>query len=192
MNLSAALLVPGGLFLLGELHAMKLDGVLAQVSGDAFRVALGDETAEHRATALFHQVPAALAPRAALGQLSAAWIYGCAPPPATVALLVGHEGRTTALPMFSGCTLRQVRLGPQDVVAIGGVPVTSPLRTALDVARSVPAPAARPVLEAMARTPSLRCSLARVRMALLAAAHVPGKIRGQALVQEMIDSGPRS
>lgn len=169
---------------------MKIDGVLAPVAGDAFRIAQGEESAGHRAAALFNQVPAALAPRAALGQLSAAWVYGCAPPPETVALLVNPGGRSAALPPFSGCTLRQVRLGPQDVVTIGGVPVTSPLRTALDVARSAPASAARPVLEAMARTPSLHCPLPRIRMALLAAAHVPGKVRGQALVQEMIDGGP--
>ncbi|AIY00579.1 hypothetical protein ART_0980 [Arthrobacter sp. PAMC 25486] len=184
----AAILVPGEQFILAELHAMKLDGVLAAVIGEAFRSTTQEETPGHRAAALVHHIPAAMAPRAVLGQLSAAWVYGCAPPPTVIALLQNHEGKSASLPPFSGCTLRQVYLSPQEVLSIGGVLVTSPLRTALDVARTAPEALARAVLEALSRESAFRCSLGRIRQALQAATHVPGKLRGLDLVQGMIDA----
>lgn len=189
----AAILVPGDHFILAELHAMKLDGVLDLVIGEAFRSTSQEETPGHRAAALVHHIPAALAPRAALGQLSAAWVYGCAPPPTVISLLQNHEGRSASLPAFSGCTLRQVYLDPREVLSIGGALVTSPLRTALDVARTAPEALARTVLDAMSRQSAFRCSLGRIRQALQAATHVPGKIRGQELVEAMIGGQqPRS
>lgn len=184
---AAALVVPGTAFVLAELHAMKLDGVLVHVIGEAFRPAGTDETPALRAAALQHHIPAALTQRAALGQLSAAWVYGCAPLPQVIALLLDNDGNSASLPPFSGCTVRQVYFERFDVQGIGGVPVTSPLRTALDVARSAPEPLARAVLARMVRQPSLHCPLGRIRQALRAAVHVPGKLRGQALLQSMID-----
>ena len=185
----ATILIPGEQFTLAELHAMKLDGVLAPVIGDAFRSTTQEETQEHRAAALIHHVPAALAPRAALGQLSAAWVYGCAPPPAVISLLQNHEGKSSSLPPFSGCTLRQVHLDPHEVLRIGGGLVTTPLRTAMDVARTAPEALARAVLKAMGEQPAFRCPLGRIHQALNAAAHVPGKVRGQDLVRSMMGGG---
>ena len=182
----ATLLVPGEQFILAELHAMKLDGVLAPVIGEAFRSTTQEETQDHRAAALIHHIPAALAPRAALGQLSAAWVYGCAPPPVVISLLQNHEGKSSSLPPFSGCTLRQVCLDPHEVLSIGGGLVTSPLRTAMDVARTAPEMLARAVLMALSGQPALRCPLGRIRQALNAAAHVPGKRRGQELVHSLM------
>lgn len=184
----AAIIVPGEHFILAELHAMKLDGVLAAVIGEAFRCTTQEETPGHRAAALAHHIPPALAPRAVLGQLSAAWVYGCAPPPTVIALLQNHEGKSASLPPLSGCTLRQVYLDPQEVLSIGGPLVTSPLRTALDVARTAPEALAKVVLDSMSRQSAFRCSLMRIRAALQAATHVPGKLRGQELVQGMIDA----
>ncbi len=185
-----AILIPGEQFILAELHAMKLDGVLAPVMGDAFRSTTQEETQDHRAAALIHHIPPALAPRAAVGQLSAAWVYGCAPPPAVISLLQNHEGKSSSLPPFSGCTLRQVYLEPHEVLRIGGGLVTAPLRTAMDVARSAPESLARAVLTAMSDQAALRCPLVRIRQALDAATHVPGKLRGQELVHSMMGGCP--
>jgi hypothetical protein len=180
------LLVPGSPFVLAELYAMKLDGILSPIVGVAFRPCGVAETPGLRAAALQHQIPAALAQRAALSQLSAAWVYGCAPVPGVIALMHSHHGKSAALPPFSGCTLRQVYFADADVQRLDGVLLTSPLRTALDVARTAPRALAWEVLFKMSSVASLQCPLGRVRQALQSAAHVPGKVRGQELVEDMI------
>ncbi|MEO6531010.1 MAG: hypothetical protein ABI563_02470 [Specibacter sp.] len=185
----ATLLVPGDMFVLAELHAMKLDGVLVPVVGDVFRPGTLPETPALRAAALTLSIPAALEKRAVLGQLAAAWIYGCAPPPLVISLLVPNDGNTAFLPAQSGCTLRQVHLDAADVQGLGGALVTSPLRTAVDVARTAPQGTARAVVAAMAGQAALRCSLGGIEQALAAAVHVPGKLRAQELLHSMLDAG---
>ncbi|SEE13013.1 hypothetical protein SAMN04489740_0721 [Arthrobacter alpinus] len=179
-------LVPGMLLSLAELHAMKLDGVLWPIFADAFRPVGVAESPELRAAALTHQIPASLVRRAALSQLSAAWVYGCAPPPEVISLAQNHTGKSASLPPFSGCTLRQVHLATTDIHHIGQALVTSPLRTAMDVARTAPYGLARDVVVRMGALPSLQCPLGRIRQALGLATHVPGKKRGQALLEELI------
>jgi len=181
------LLVPGAAFTVAELYAMALDGVLAAVFGHAFRPVEVPESPALRAAALAHHAPAALAGRAAIGGLAAAWIHGCAPPPRVpIALLVPSGHRTTALPANSGCVLHEVRLDPYDVERLGGALVTNGLRTARDVAMYAPEQEARAVLAAIAATPALACPLGRIRAAIAVASHVPGKRRAQALLDAMI------
>jgi hypothetical protein len=179
------LLAPGGLFTLAELSAMHLDGVLVTVLGDAFRAVNEPETSELRAAALAHQVPAGLAGRAALGRLSAAWVYGCAPPPPTITLLIDRDHRSTVLPPFSGCTLHEVLLGPYDVERRGGALITSGIRTAVDVALHVPAAESAPVLLEIAGSTELNCPLGRIRAAVAAVAHMPGKRSALRLLEEL-------
>lgn len=183
-----SLLAPGTLFIFSELSAMVMDGVLCHVFGQVFRPSALAETPAVRAAALAHHIPAFLSHRAVLAQLSAAWVYGCAPAPAEVALLVDNDGNSAAVPRHSGCTVRQVRLEAQDFQLVGTTRVTTALRTALDVARSAPPALARPVLVAMSRDPALACPLRRIQQALLAAPHVPGKLRAQELVQTLLDT----
>ena len=179
------LVVPGVQFILAELHAMKLDGVLHHVYGEAFLPTGVGQTPELRAAALALAVPASLAKRAIVGQLSAAWIYGCAPSPQPLALLLDSGGKSALLPPLSGCSLRQVHVSPAEVSELAGAHVTNPLRTAVDVARSAPLPVARAVLEAMAAQPELACSVGAIMAELSGAAHVPGRIRGLALLRGM-------
>ncbi|MHA7305107.1 hypothetical protein ACX80E_07665 [Arthrobacter sp. TMN-49] len=188
-SLPGTLQVPGDMFILAELHAMKLDGVLDAVVGDVFRPRALAETPAVRAGALKLSIPAALEKRAVLGQLAAAWVYGCAPPPQIISLLVDNDGNTASLPARSGCTLRQVYLDAADVRTVGGALVTSPLRTAVDVARSAPEAMARAVLAAMVARPSLLCTVGGIQRALAAATHVPGKLRAQEIVRSMLDAG---
>ncbi|MHA7176419.1 hypothetical protein ACX80D_07160 [Arthrobacter sp. Sr24] len=183
-----SLLAPGSLFIFSELSAMAMDGVLCHVFGQVFRPSALAETAAMRAAALAHYIPAFLSHRAVLAQLSAAWVYGCAPLPAEVALLVDNDGNSAAVPRHSGCTVSQVHLEPQDIQLVGTTAVTTVLRTALDVARSAPLALARPALEAMARDASLACPLESIQQALLDAPHIPGKLRAQELVQALLDS----
>ncbi|MGO4385265.1 hypothetical protein [Specibacter sp. RAF43] len=117
-------LVPGDGFTLPELHAMRLDGVLARVYGQAFRPVNTPETPGLRAAALAAELPPALANRAAIGRMAAAWVYGCAPPPPRIALLVSSRHRSTAAPPFSGCAVHEVALDPLDVLRLGGALVS--------------------------------------------------------------------
>ncbi|PXA65220.1 hypothetical protein CVS29_11150 [Arthrobacter psychrochitiniphilus] len=184
------LLAPGTQFTASELSAMTLDGVICHVFGQIFRPSSLPETPTVRAAALALAVPAYLSHRAVLGQLSAAWVHGCAPLPEVISLLVANDGNSVSLPRSSGASIRQVSLAVQEVMVLGGTPVTRPLRTAVDVARSAPELLARTVLQTMAEQPLLDCSLERLLCAIQAAPHVPGKIRAQELVQAMMGHPP--
>ncbi|MFC8302486.1 hypothetical protein ACFUCV_02235 [Specibacter sp. NPDC057265] len=178
------LLVPDARFSLAELHAMKLDGVLRHLDGTVFVPAGMPETVELRAAALAVQVPASLARRAIVAQLSAAWVYGCAPPPSPLALFLMPGGKSAQLPPFSGCSLRELQLAAHDVWELAGCCVTSPVRTAVDVARSAPLPLAGQVLAALMGHEELDCGRDRVLAALLAMRHVPGRTRALELVRQ--------
>lgn len=180
------LLAPGTLFIFSELSAMAMDGVLSHVFGQVFRPSSLPETPAVRAAALAHHIPAFLSHRAVLSQLTAAWVYGCAPPPGEIALLVDNDGNSASLPRRSGCSVRQVQLDAHCVLALESTQLTNGLRTAMDVARSAPVALARPVVAALAGEPALGCPLERILRALSGAPHVPGKLRGQALVQSML------
>ena len=60
-----------------------------------------------------------------------------------MALLVDANRRISSLRAIRGCTFHEVRLGPFDVVSLGGLMVSSPLRTAVDIALHVDAERAR-------------------------------------------------
>jgi hypothetical protein len=107
--------------------------------------------------------------------MTAAWIYGCAGEPDRLALLVDATRRVSSLRSTRGCTLHEVRLGPFDVVSLGGLMVSSPLRTALDIALHVDAERALPALRRMLATPELDVRLRLLTLAVDATPRVPHK-----------------
>lgn len=129
-----ALFHAGEVFSSPELQAMRLDGLVRLVIGDSYLRADFREDAATRAQAAVRAVPASIRPRVALGRSCAAWVYGCARAPQLVSLVTDHRRRTTALPPFTPAVMHQVALGPFDVNLVGGISVTTPLRTALDIA----------------------------------------------------------
>ena len=177
----------GQLFSAGELSAMALDGLVEPVFGSAFRGAETPDSPGVRATALALHCPPALAQRAVLGRGTAAWVYGCGPPPERIQLLVNSARRTTALGHVSGCRVHEVRLGPYDAVRICGVGVTTALRTAVDVAMHEPHVLATPILLAMGSRQPLNCPLGTVRGAVALGDHVPGKRAAMALLDALIN-----
>jgi len=183
------ILTPGNEFTVAELYAMALDGVVANVFGQAFRAVAEPESAALRAAALAHQIPPALANRAALARLSAAWVYGCAPPPRLISLAISSAHRSTALPPWSGCELHEVRLDSCDVLRLGGALLTTAVRTAVDVAIHEPPETARAVLLAMAVRTELHCPLGRVLTALANTVHIPGKRQAQQLLEDLLHPG---
>ncbi|GAA5229682.1 hypothetical protein GCM10025779_04950 [Arthrobacter cryoconiti] len=174
---------------MAELSAMVLDGDLAQIYGETFRSVVTQDSPVVRAAALAAQIPAALAGRVAFGWLSAAWIYGCAPPPQIITLLASRSRRCTALPAGSGCVLHEVKLSPYELTQVGGIMVTGALRTAMDVASNELASVAVPVLDAISAAPSLGCPLGRIRAALETPTHQKGRTNALALVKAMLSAG---
>lgn len=185
-------LSPGRHFSRTALQAMFLDSILLPVFGDAYIPAGTAITPALRGRALALATPANLAGRGIAGRLSAAWIYGCSGPGAAISLLVDSGHRAGALLPGSGCTLHEVKLSRFDVAVIGTMPVTTPLRTAVDLAIHVPAVDALPALRVLAADPALNCPLGLIRQALQSCQRVPHKQaaldRIQFLLEEPRDS----
>lgn len=171
---------------------MRLDGLVRHVIGDSYLRSDFREDAATRSQAAARSVPHSLRPRVALGRTCAAWVYGCAPPPVIVSLVTDHRRRTTALPPFTSAVMHQVALGPFDVNLVGGVSVTTPLRTALDIAVHGEDRDAVRILRAIGTAADLACPLRLVEAALVTAVRVPGKTRALTrlrLAQEMSLTG---
>ncbi|MGY4856998.1 hypothetical protein [Cryobacterium sp. AP23] len=114
---------------MAELACARLDGELFVVGGSWCPVDTQDGP-ETRAAAIQRFAPR----RAAAERLTAAWIYGLAPEPAEHQFCVDLGARTRKRPDAS-VRLREVRLGADDVMLLGRLVVTTPLRTAIDLAR---------------------------------------------------------
>ncbi|UPO78426.1 type IV toxin-antitoxin system AbiEi family antitoxin [Arthrobacter sp. Helios] len=169
-----AIFHPGGPFTEEELQGMCRDLLVTRVYGSTYLRWDVRPGPLARALAAHHHLPASLQGRYVFGRLSAAWIYGCAPPPRRLTLLADARRRSTSLPPFSGAVLHEVTLGPADRLELGGVPVTQPLRTALDVALHAPLAEAADVLVQMSREPGLNAPLHYVRTLLRSGHRVPG------------------
>ncbi|MDD1477451.1 hypothetical protein [Arthrobacter sp. H16F315] len=107
--------------------------------------------------------------------MTAAWIYGCATEPDRLALLVDTKRRISSLRSARGCTFHEVRLGPFDVVSLGGLLVSSPLRTAVDIALHVDAERAVPALRALLANPDLGLQPRLLLRAVEASPRLPHK-----------------
>jgi AbiEi antitoxin C-terminal domain len=159
------------LFAEAELSALTLDG-------DAFR--LGDAvvpTDVPETSALRAQSIASAAEQYGLvaERWTAAWVHGVtatAPRPHQVCNDVVRNGRTR---MVVG--LREVLFQPDDVVLLGGLAVTAPLRTAADLARlEPPSPELDPGLAGLLELAGVTATEAAARLA--AAPRSPFKRRG--------------
>ncbi len=189
VNSTGGVLFHGGsLFSSVELQAMRMDGLMEHVYGQSYVRVDQPATPAIRAQAAIDAVPKGLRQRVVIARQSAAWVYGCAPAPLVVSLVTDHRRRTTVLPPFSDAVMHQVTLGPCDTQVIGGVEVTSPLRTALDVAVHGEDPWAVESLRLIAAHPKLRCPLQLVVASLEASARVPGKTRALTRLREAMRS----
>lgn len=171
----AELYSPGPLFSWPELQAMASDGVLTQLYQRGYLPPGTPSTPQLRARALSVMIPPPIRQRVAAGRMTAAWIYGCAQEPDRLALLVDANRRISSLRSTRGCTFHEVRLGPFDVVSLGGLMVSSPLRTAVDVALHVDADRAVPALAALLDRPELGVRLRLLKLAVDATPRVPHK-----------------
>ncbi|HEY8295112.1 MAG TPA: hypothetical protein VIG41_07215 [Micrococcaceae bacterium] len=186
----AELLSPGPRFSRNELQAMTLDGVLQCVFGDAYVPATEAVTRRLRAAAVALAIPPNMAGRTTVGRLSAAWVYGCAAAPERITLLVDAGHRVATLRPWTGYWLHEVQLGRFDAVELEGCRITTPLRTAVDLALYAPHPAGAEALKLLAGTPGLGCPPGLIRAALLAQQRVPRRRAALALVDALGQPGP--
>lgn len=122
-------LTPGDLPL-AELSSARLDGELYAL-GEYWCPIDEPEGPPVRARAAGLLVP----PRAIAERMTAAWIFGIAPEPTRHQFCV-DLGARTHVPPSPRLQLREVHCAPEDTLTIGGLRVTTPLRTVVDLARS--------------------------------------------------------
>jgi len=115
---------------LSELWAACRDGELVPLSSSAFVFADVPQTPVVRALA----VRPVLARRSIVERHSAAWVHGAVTtPPRLHTIAVRYANRSSASRHLA--VVREVALRPGDTMAIAGIEVTTPLRTAIDLAR---------------------------------------------------------
>jgi hypothetical protein len=113
-----------------ELWAACRDGDLDQL-GEAFVPVDLPVTATVRAATLAPLVP----PRAIVERRSAAWVFGALDTlPLVRSVAIRHSDRVAVARSWR-VVVREVVLQADDVESIGGVEVTTPARTAIDLAR---------------------------------------------------------
>ena len=130
---------------LAELCSARLDGQVFQLA-DSWCVIDEIDGCSTRAVSASRLVP----PRAIAERLTAAWIYGVAPEPRRHQFCVLIGARTTAV-WSPRVQLREIVRSPDDVRTIANVRVTTPLRTAVDLARYPPATSGAEIIALLAR-----------------------------------------
>lgn len=180
---------PGALFTWPELQAMASDGVLTQLYQRGYLPPGTQPTPQLRARAASVLISPAIRQRVVAGRMTAAWIYGCAAEPDRPALLVDANRRISSLRSTRGCTFHEVRLGPFDVVSLGGLMVSSPLRTSVDIALHVDAGRALPALRALLGAPELGLRLRLLMRAVEATPRMPHK-KAALTKLEQLQAGP--
>jgi hypothetical protein len=118
---------------MAELCAARLDGDLFAIADCFSPVDLPEQPAD-RARAAAQR----LSERVIVERLSAAWVFGVmAAPPREHQYCSAADARAKPSTLRR-LTLREVVIDEDEVVVLGGVRVTSPLRTACDLVRSAP------------------------------------------------------
>ncbi len=124
----ASVLSPGDLTW-AELQAARLDGDVYELA-DAYCLIGELESPRHRALAVLGDRS-----RRFIAELgTAAWIWGAAEAPARPAFAVTPEARTRLAP-DRRMSVREIVYADGDVAHLGSARVTTPLRTAIDLAR---------------------------------------------------------
>lgn len=116
---------------LAELQAARLDGEVFAI-GEGFAPIDEQEQSRHRARSL----ATLMHPRFIAAQMTAAWVHGAVRhPPAVHQFHVSYSARARK-PTSKRFTLREVVIGDGETTLLGGILVTEPMRTAVDLLRA--------------------------------------------------------
>lgn len=177
-------------FTLNELHALKLRGLLREVLPGAYLPTMVPDAGATRAKVAAGVAGSYLNERSALCKQTAAWIYGCAPIPKEIEIVVPRYHRPC--PPTARMILRMSE-GPTEeehITELGGIRVTSPLRTALDIAFGAHHAHTAQILRAIDASVRLDCNFARMEHYIELASRRPGRIRALALLRQLIAEQP--
>lgn len=160
---------------LAELCAARLDGELVSV-GTGWCPIDEPDLPSLRAAAVAPERP----DRLIVERRSAAWVHGASPAPPTVTeYCIRYDDRSTARP-DPACIVREVAIDESDVMTIGGIRCTTPLRTAYDLLRDAGA-SDEETVSIVAALLDARAGLeARLRERLGSAHRLPHKARAVA------------
>lgn len=122
-----------------------------------------------------------------VGYASAAWLHtgltAGREPPVELEILVPPGWRRPDRPGLRG---RQLQLAPEHVTYVGPVAVTTPLRTAADVARDLPADLAVPILNRLGELTGVRPH--QVLHLLTSLRHVRGVVGARKVIRTWADA----
>lgn len=170
-----AIYQPGEPFTAPELAVLRSEGTLRAVLPGAYVCAVRPDTAEARTAAVASFLSPRFRESAVIGRLTAAWVHGCHPVPCELELVVARFHRLPLHRGEIGMALHECLLDDEEVLRIGQMQVTTPVRTALDVAFHAPEDTARRVLARMLGARGGGCGRDQLLEAIAATGRRPGK-----------------
>ncbi|WP_315637758.1 MULTISPECIES: hypothetical protein [Microbacterium] len=176
----ALLYLPGARLSVGELSAARLDGHVVEV-GDAYIPADLPESPDVRA----HSIAALVQEGAAACGPSAAWIHGARDAPPSIHHVRRCVERRVRPRVQTRVSFHDTLVPAADVLCLGGVLVTSPVRTMGDLATALHRdPRVLPWMQALAQVDPTALDGA---IADLRARHrVPGSVSGVAALERLV------
>ena len=174
-------------FTLNELQAMRLRGVLREVLPGAYVPATVNDTPSARAQVASVVAAEHLGMQSALCRRTAAWVYGCAPMPGELELVVPRYHRPCPPTARMMLRLSEGIVDEDQICTLGGVNVTSPLRTAMDVAFNSELEQAFAILRSIQGSPRLRCGYPRMLEQVESSVRRPGRLRALAIIRRLME-----
>lgn len=164
-----------------EVASMAREGLITPLLGPVFVTAGVPVTREIRAEGVRMVTSAGVNTTGVLHRDAAAWFHSCAPAPEMLWFMVHRRHRTTMRPSPVGAAIpwcvRQLVYPPQDVDRFHDIQVTTPLRTAADLA-CWDHPAAETPLRLLLSAPHLAVDPGAVVAVLRNLPRLPGRARG--------------
>ena len=190
-----------------ELYAARLDGEVFAID-ECFCPVDEIEQRTHRARALAAILPARLIAE----QRTAAWVLGVLDRPPARHQLCADAGARARPPSTARMTVREVVIDDSELLSYAGMRVTTPLRTALDLARfstdfgpdehslierlaalgSFGLAECRTALEKRRNLPGKRLALHRFRSALVTSRPADASARRVSAIDEVVAAGDKT
>ncbi|MFF5790912.1 type IV toxin-antitoxin system AbiEi family antitoxin [Paeniglutamicibacter sp. NPDC012692] len=177
-------------FTLNELQAMRLRGVLREVLPGAYVPSAVSDTPSTRAQVAAVVAAEYLGQQSALCRRTAAWVYGCAPMPGELEVVVPRYHRPCPPTARMMLRMSEGIVDEEQICTLGGVNVTSPLRTAMDVAFNSELEQAFAILRSMHGESRLRCGYPRMLDQVESSVRRPGRLRALAIIRRLMEEPP--
>ncbi|MFJ6416112.1 type IV toxin-antitoxin system AbiEi family antitoxin [Paeniglutamicibacter sp. NPDC091659] len=188
--LAAHISLVGEPFTLNELQAMRLRGVLREVLPGAYVPSAISDTPSARAQVAAVVAAEYLGLQSALCRRTAAWVYGCAPMPGELEVVVPRYHRPCPPTARMMLRMSEGVVDEEQICSLGGVNVTSPLRTAMDVAFNSELEQAFAILRSLHGEPRLRCGYPRMLEQVESSVRRPGRLRALAIIRRLMEEPP--